>query len=111
MISIRVVSVAVSSRKENRPMVGSRCARRGHGLGDRDGVHGDVMQAHHRHGLLFNAAQVSKGQLCARHSGEEVGRLHDEPIVDAAQTRIGATRSLEEGHERISETRVGAQLQ
>ena len=80
-------------------------------LGDRDGVDGHVVEANDRHRLLFDTAQVGEGKLGGRYTRQQIGGLDDEAIVDAAQSRVGATRALKERDEGVRQRRIRAQLQ
>ena len=71
-------------------MRGQALRERDDGLGDRDRVDGDVVEANDRHRLLFDAAQVGARELGGRDAGEQVRRLRPtKPSSMPAQARKG----------------------
>ncbi len=79
---MRVRQPETSDRKERGPLPLGDGDEVGHGLGDRNGVHGDVREVHPRHGALGRPAQVGLGQVGWRDAGQQVGGVHDEVVIE-----------------------------
>jgi len=88
-----------------------RLGQRGDGLGDGDGVDGDVVQTNNGYRLLFDAVEVRERQLSRRHAREQVRWLNLESVVDAPETGVGPSGAFEERDESVGEGGVSTEFQ
>src|ERR1017187_6599425 len=82
-----------------------------HRFGDRYGVDRHVIKSDHRHRLFLDAAQVGHRQLGGRDTGQQVGRLNDESIVDTPYPRVSPRGALKERDQGVGQGGVRAQLE
>ncbi len=111
MTSSRVPRCSVSSEKVTLCHRGSSRGQLLDGLRDGEGVDGDVREVDPLDRSLLGGPQERLGQPVGGHAGQQVGRVDDEPVIEAGLAGQGPDRRLGHGHEPVGDRRVGTALE